>query len=77
MPADTVISRVLPVRPGFPAELERAGITDLGRSRYYGPETHKRFRSLHISSCMGPIPGSACLCVTGQLGGFADERHTC
>ena len=52
VPPEAVISRVLRVLPGFLAELEQAGITDLNRNRYYGPEMHERLRRLHISSCM-------------------------
>jgi hypothetical protein len=54
-----VISRVLRVLPGFLAELEQAGITDLNRNRYYGPEMQKRLRSLYISSCLASPPTTA------------------
>jgi hypothetical protein len=56
VPPDAVISRVHRVLPEFLAELERAGITDLDRNRYYGPEMHQRLRRLHISSCMAAPP---------------------
>ncbi len=51
-----MISRVRHVLPEFLAELERAGITDLDRNRYYGPEMHQRLRRLHISSCLAAPP---------------------
>jgi hypothetical protein len=50
---------VLPVLPQFPAELERGGITDLDRNRYYHPEMHERLRSLHICSCLASPPTAA------------------
>ena len=52
VPPETVIIRVRSDLPEFLAELEQAGITDLSRNRYYGPEMHERLRRLHISSCM-------------------------
>jgi hypothetical protein len=56
VPPDAVISRVRRVLPEFLAGLERAGVTDLDRNRYSGPEMHQRLRSLHISSCLaGPL----------------------
>lgn len=50
VPPDTVIKRVLPLLPEFIAELEQAGITDLSRNRYYGPQMHARLRALHVTS---------------------------
>lgn len=64
VPPGTLISRVRPVLPEFLAELERAGITDLDRNRYYGPQMHQRLRSLHISSCLAYSPA------TGRQPGF-------
>jgi hypothetical protein len=58
VPPEAVISMVLPVLPQFPAELERGGITDLDRNRYYNPEMHERLRSLHISSCLASPPAA-------------------
>jgi hypothetical protein len=49
---DAVLSRVLPVLPAFLAELERSGMTELNRNRFYGLEMHQRLRSLHVSSCL-------------------------
>ena len=54
-----MISRVRPVLPDFLAELERVGITDLSRNRYYGPEMHERLRGLHVSSCLAHPPAAA------------------
>lgn len=59
VPPRAVISRVLPAVPGFLVELERSGITDLSRNRYYGPRMHERLRSLHISSCLACPPTAA------------------
>ena len=56
VPPEAVISQVLPHLPDFLVGLERAGITDLSRNRYYGPEMHKRLRSLHVSSCLAYPP---------------------
>ncbi len=58
VPPETVIIRVRSALPEFLAELEQAGITDLSRNRYYGPEMHERLRRLHISSCMA-LPSTA------------------
>jgi hypothetical protein len=56
VPPGALISRVRRVLPEFLAELERVGITDLDRNRYYGPEMHQRLRNLHISSCLASPP---------------------
>jgi hypothetical protein len=56
VPPETVIRQVLRELPGFLAELERAGITDLNRNRYYGPAMHERLRNLHVSSCKALPP---------------------
>lgn len=56
VPPETVIRQVRPALPGFLAELERVGIADLSRNRYYGPKMHEQLRSLHISSCMALPP---------------------
>lgn len=52
VPPDALISRARAVLPEFLAELERDGITDLSRNRFYGLEMRQRLRSLHISSCL-------------------------
>lgn len=51
-----MIKRVLPLLPELLAELEQAGVTDLDRNRYYGPEMHERLRTLHVSSCLAYPP---------------------
>jgi hypothetical protein len=56
VPPDAVITRVLPLLPAFLAELERSGITELDRNRFYGLEMHRRLRSLHVSSCLAYPP---------------------
>jgi hypothetical protein len=56
VPLEAVINKVLPGLPEFLEDLEQDGITDLSRNRYYGPEMHRRLRSLHISSCMALPP---------------------
>jgi hypothetical protein len=52
VPPGAVISQVRAVLPEFLAQLERDGITDLNRNRFYGLEMHQRRRVLHVSSCL-------------------------
>lgn len=49
---DAMISQVRAALPEFLAQLERDGITDLNRNRFYGVEMYQRRRALHISSCL-------------------------
>lgn len=53
---DAVISRLLADLPQFLADLEQAGVTNLSRNRYYGPEMRERLRGLHVSSCTALPP---------------------
>lgn len=50
---DARISQVLADLSQFLADLELAGITNLSRNLYYGPEMRERLRRLHVSSCTG------------------------
>lgn len=52
VPPDAVISQVRAALPEFLAQLERDGIKDLSRNRFYGLEMHQRRRALHVSSCL-------------------------
>ena len=53
---DAVISRLLADLPQFLADLEQAGVTNLSRNRYYGPQMRERLGGLHVSSCMALPP---------------------